>query len=420
VDKPENENYCATVVKIPVLVPLEGADRLLGVPLFGFQALVDLNHSVGELGIVFPAECQLSEEYARMNNLHAHGNLNDNPEAKGYLQDNRRVRAIKLRGHRSDCLFMPLESLAYTGYDLSELKEGMSFDRLGGHDICRKYVIKTKGPSTHVPQPKAFKRVDPHLFVEHFDTANYFRNQDKIAPDEHIYVTTKLHGTSVRLGNTSVLRKLKWRDAFAEKIGVKVSKREWDLVAGSRKVIKDPRNPGQAHYYSSDIWTSYLEKLEGLIPEGFLLFGEIIGYTPDGAAIQKDYTYSLLPGTRELYVYRVAVVNPRGVVVDLSWPAVKEFCAARGIKHVPELWSGPHCMFKAEDWLDSRFHDEGHDSPNLGPNKKLVDEGVCIRAERLVPYITKAKSPIFTSHETKLLDEGLEDLESAESYEEAA
>lgn len=46
-------------------------------------------------------------------------------------------------------------------------------------------------------------------------------------------------------------------------------------------------------------------------------------------------------------------------------------------------------------------------------DKKTVDEGICLRQEGLVPKILKAKSPIFLGHETKLLDEGVEDLESA-------
>ena len=101
-------------------------------------------------------------------------------------------------------------------------------------------------------------------------------------------------------------------------------------MAGSRKVIKDPHNPDQNHYYESDIWTAYLGRVEHLIPEGFIVYGEIIGSTPGGAAIQEGYTYHLPPGKHELYVYRVAMVNPKGVVVDLSWPQVRGSSAVTG------------------------------------------------------------------------------------------
>jgi hypothetical protein len=88
--------------------PLEDCDNVVGTPIFGFQAIVGKDSKPGDLGIVFPAESQLSEEYCRVNNLFRHGDLNDDESAKGYLEDNRRVKAMKFRGHRSDCLFMPL------------------------------------------------------------------------------------------------------------------------------------------------------------------------------------------------------------------------------------------------------------------------------------------------------------------------
>src|SRR4051794_7797380 len=112
-EAPENENYAAVVVSITRTVPLENCDNVVGTPLLGFQAIVGKDTQVGDLGIVFPAEVQLSNDYASRNNLHRHGHLNASPEVKGYLEDNGRVKALKFRGHRSDCLFMPLSSLAY-------------------------------------------------------------------------------------------------------------------------------------------------------------------------------------------------------------------------------------------------------------------------------------------------------------------
>lgn len=421
-DAPKNPNYAATIVKLPALLALEGADNLVGVPLYGFQAIVDKSHSVGEIGVVFPPEVQLDETFCKENNLFRHQEQNKDPDAKGYLEDNRRVRAIKLRGPRSDCLFLALESLAYTGANLGELAEGDTFDVLNGKEICQKYVIKTKGSGRQQQkQEKKFVRVDPRLFPEHFDSENYFRNSHLIPQDAWVYVTQKIHGTSWRGTRSLVLRKLSWRDRIAKRLGVKVLEQEWDAVAGSRKVIKDPNNPDQNHFYESDIWTHYLERVENLIPEGFIVYGEIIGYTPEGAAIQTNYTYDLLPKTCELYVYRVAVVNVRGVTVDLSWPQVRQFCLERDLKHVPDLWEGRHADLDAKDWLDCRFSDAGHENAlSLGPNQKLVDEGICIRVDGLMPTILKAKSPIFLGHETKLLDKGEVNLEDEGSVQENA
>ena len=37
---------------------------------------------------------------------------------------------------------MPLESVSYTGYDISKLVSGTKFSELNDHAICNKYVIR--------------------------------------------------------------------------------------------------------------------------------------------------------------------------------------------------------------------------------------------------------------------------------------
>lgn len=68
-----------------------------------------------------------------------------------------------------------------------------------------------------------------------------------------------------------------------------------------------------------------------------------------------------------------------------------------------------------EQWIDRRLNDEFRHALALGDNKKLVDEGVCVRADGLTPIILKAKSPIFLAHETKLLDQEVLDIETDQS-----
>lgn len=419
-EPPVNSNYAAVVVKLPHLLELAGCDNLLGAPLLGFQAIVSKDHAQGDIGIVFPAECQLDHDYASINGLYRHSEQNKDPDAKGYLEDNSRVRAIKLRGHRSDCLFMPLDSLAYTGVNIAEFKEGDTFDRLGDYEICKKYVIKTREPrSQKGRQEKKFERVDPKLFPEHLDSDNWGRSKHLIPDDAWVYVTQKLHGSSWRGSRSLVLRKLPLRDRIAKKLGVVVQEQEWDAIAGSRKVIKDVNNPLQQHWYSSDIWSAYLDRIEHLIPEGYIVYGELIGFTPDGSAIQQHYTYTMPEKTHELFVYRVAVVNPRGVMLDLSWPQVRQFCTERELKHVPDLWQGYHRDFDPDVWIERRFHDEGFvNALPLGPDKKLVDEGVCIRHDGLSPTILKWKSPSFVQMETKQLDKGIVSIEDEQSQSE--
>lgn len=429
-ETPKNKNYAAVVVKITALIPLENCDNVVATNFFGYQAVVGKNTQVGDVGVMFPAETRLSEEYCEMNNLYRHNDLNFDKTQKGYIEDNRRVKAVKFRGHRSDCLFMPLESVGYFGVDIRELKEGDEFDQLDGHMICEKYERPVRENRSQRAIDKSFKRVDKKFLPEHYDNEHYLRNQENIPGEEMIYVTQKLHGTSIRVGNTIVLTKPTILSRIAKFLGIKVQEYSFDYVYGSRRVIKDVNNPNQQHFYGADVWTEAGKELVGLIPENYLVYGELVGYTNEGAAIQKDYTYACLPGTNRLYVYRVAIVNAQGIVADLSWDHVREFCAQRGLLHVPELWRGFKRDFDVTKYLDQKFSDgmypvcnDGRtvaDIPVALSDDKMVDEGVCVRVDTLVPTIYKAKSPIFLQHETELIDKGAEDIEAEQSAEETA
>ena len=69
-NKPQNENYAAYIVEIKQIVPLENCDNVVSTPIFGTSVIVSKNTKVGEIGIYFPVETQLSESYLRNNNLY--------------------------------------------------------------------------------------------------------------------------------------------------------------------------------------------------------------------------------------------------------------------------------------------------------------------------------------------------------------
>ena len=413
--EPENLNYAAQIVRISALNPLENSDNLLGAPLLGMQAVVSNGTEIGTVGVVFVAGTQLSDEYTARNNLFRHAEFNEDKEKAGFIEDNRRVKAIKLRGNRSDALFMPLSSLAYTKVDLSELKVGDVFEELNGFEICKKYEVKRKSTPAHEKNKhKVFTRVDEKLFPRHYDTSQYYRALDTFKPYTEIIVTQKLHGTLLRFSNIPVARKLSVVEKVASKLGVRVQKTEYDHVYGSNRVIKDANNERQMHFYEHDIWTGAAKKYGDIVPENFVVYGELIGWTPDGAPIQKNYTYRVPHMTNDFYVYRVAQINGQGIMTDLSWDQLKEWTRDRGLKHVPELWRGKHQDFNPEEWLDTNYHDTLHGGyANAVPLDKEspCDEGVCIRIEGLAPYIAKLKSPLFFAHESKMMDEEALDME---------
>ncbi|QIS05891.1 hypothetical protein F5X71_29490 [Nocardia brasiliensis] len=412
-DTPKNANYAAVITSVKTVVPLPGRDRIVGLPMFGHQAIAQKGWAPGDLGVFIPAEAALSHEYATANNLYRNADLNEDPTQTGYLEDNRRVKAIKFAGHRSNALFMPLKSLAFTGIDTSQLREGDTFDHLNTIEICSKYEIRpprtTSTQGNAAPKPR---RVTERHFPKHIDTANYWRHNHLIAEDAYVWCTQKLHGTSIRVGNTLVARKLSWRERLAGRLGIQVQQTQYDNVYGSRRVIKDANDPDQNHFYDTDIWTVEGARLDGLIPAGYVVYGELVGWTPTGQPIQQGYTYQVPPGTAQLYIYRVTTVNPDGVTVDLSWPQVEEFCAGLGLNTVPLLWAGFAEDLDIDWWMNRRLHDEGHRrAVPLDPGT-TVDEGVVVRVDGLRPTLLKAKASEFFEYESRMLDEGIADLES--------
>lgn len=428
-ETPENNNYVATIVKLPeTRFSLTNLDNIEGASIFGYQVLVGKGSPAG-LGVFFPAETQLSDEFCYHNNLYRHADKNRFPDQKGYLEDNRRVRAIKFKGNVSIGLFMPLSSLAWTGIDVNDLREGDEFDKLNGKEICRKYQVKQKEGRAQQVVDRGFVRADKKFMPEHIDTEIFFKNWDKLNPEADVIITQKLHGTSIRVGNTLVNHKPTFVERIAQFFGAKIVKHEYAYLYGSRKVIKDANNPNQNHFYDVDMWSQEGKKLDGILPENYLLYGELVGWTSDGKEIQRDYTYGIPKGNCELYVYRIAIVNEKGLTTDLSWQQVKEFCEKNNLKYTPELAVVKAKTLFPDDkivdgnpfveiakYMDARYFDGGYrQALTLGGNKDIVDEGICIRQEGLTPKIFKAKAPKFLEHETKLLDIGDEDLESSQS-----
>ena len=214
----DNPNYAAEVVVVDRLIEFPELDNLRGVAAFGYQVLVSKDVSVGDRLVVFPAETQLHPQLAESFNLNRDSTLNADPTTVGYLEKNLRVRAIRLRGIRSDALALNADQFEALYGPLPE--PGVKFDTIGDFDLCRKYVVPVRtGTLGKSVQEKVWRRVEDKYLPEHPDTEQYFRNRDLIAPGETIVVTQKLHGTSCRIGYTIVRRKPTWLERVLVRLG---------------------------------------------------------------------------------------------------------------------------------------------------------------------------------------------------------
>jgi hypothetical protein len=432
IKEPKNVNYCATIAKVTNIIELDNCDNVAGAIVCGSHVIVSKTTQVGDIGVFFPIETKLSEEFLGNNNLYRKGKgCNVDKEASGYFEENGRLRAVKFRGHKSEGLFMPIECISFTmEKGFANIKEGDEFDELNGIPICQKYVVKHTQSSNWLSKKdkkiKKISRLVENQFHLHIDTAQLKKNIHRINPDDLVSITGKLHGTSAVFSNILVKRKLSIIEKCAKLLGAKIEETEYDYIYSSRNVVKNGfmKHKKDSGFYSTNIWEEWNEKIKELIPEGFSIYGEIVGYQGTGQWIQKGYDYGQEEGTSELYVYRITQTSMSGNVTELTRPEIDEFCKRVGLKTTPLFYYGfaenifPRLQME-ENWheklleyLDKTedFHMNNIKCPLN--NNEVPAEGCVIRIERMYgPTPFKLKNYAFYERETKLLDKGEEDIE---------
>lgn len=432
---PKNENYAAVVVEIKTLVPLEKCDNVQAAIIMGNQVVVSKDVKVGDIGLYFPLETQLSNVYLTVNNLYRKSELNADPKQKGYFEENGRIRCVKFRGHKSEGLFMPIESVSPFQPIGELIKLGDCFDELGGSEICRKYVIKTsKTPGLPGTGKKGKGRVAreskliDNQFRFHQDTSMLYKNLHMISPDNLISITYKMHGTSGISSYILCKKPLKWYEKALKWYGLNIVDTNYDYIYASRKVIKNSDlNPNAEHFYGEDIWGIAHEELKEHLQKGMTFYYEIVGFLPGGGNIQANYDYGCLPTHHAIYIYRITHTNVDGKVFEFSAKQVQDFCKKNGLNAVPELYYGEAANVATDTWWDylslsSKDTDFGdwfleHIKSQFNEKdchmctNKVPEEGCVIRVEELDFKSYKQKSNRFYELETKLLDKGESNIE---------
>ena len=391
--------HCGYIVKINELHKHSNADRLQIATIFGASVIVDLSAHEGDIGVYFPIDLQLSEEYCKENDLVRRKDENGNP-CGGYLDpEKRNIRALKLRGEKSEGLFMPLKSLAYTG--VTKYEVGEKIEVLNGHEICRKYIPRGNNRATagstgnktrkhHVP-------IAP-LFAEHVDTEQLVYNLDAFKPGDQIEITLKMHGTSGRTGYLPKFQGYKNKNPFYQKfidhgppsekaiiankfylkaIATATPIYNWGYVTGTRRVVLNDFEDGG--FYSSNAFREpHAKFFEGKLHKGETVYYEIVGFTTDGTPIMgsvpnsrvsdkkfskqygdttvfsygcdpkdwhciprnendSDNVVGYIVGSpqSDFYVYRMTMTNEDGDVVEYTPDFMRYRCEQMGAKCVP-------------------------------------------------------------------------------------
>lgn len=437
--KPKNSNYCAVVVKLKSFEELkkgpggkQDCDNVKATVIFGNSVIVSKDTAEGEIGLFFPAETQLGSEFLGENNLYRKTEFgNKDPKKVGFFEQHGRVKTMKFRGHRSEGLWIPIASVSFTGLDCSEFSEGMEFDTLEGVEICRKYAVPRNQTSEGKGTPREKRLSSSEVIKEgqfrhHYETLQLGKNSYRIRPDSLISITHKLHGTSAVFSNLLVNRQLFWYEKLAKKLGLKVREQEYAFIWSSRRVIKGiEQEINTSNFYKSDVWGEVGKGVKPVLAKGITVYGEIVGYTPDGAYIQKKYDYGCEPKTHRFYVYRVTSTNEDGEVIEFSWPQVKEFCVKKGLRVVPEYFFGfaqVNCGVENRDSDDGfgdiffkKLHGETQEKWCKFCLNEVPAEGFVVRLDGLnVSEAYKVKSFAFQKFETEALDAGVVDTETEE------
>lgn len=395
-------SYQGYITKLKNVRQHPNADRMKLADCFGNTVCVGLDAVENEIIIYFPTDGQLSVEYCEQNNLVRKKDENGN-NIGGYLDpDKRNVKAIKLRGEKSDGIVMPLSSIVYTGINLDDLNVGDPITVLNGHEICQKYIPRRQhrqGGYSEGNKTRKHKVPVAPLFMEHADTEQLAYNLDAFKCGDEVEITLKMHGTSQRTGYLPTLKG--YKKTFWEKITRKEGTPiyDWGGVSGTRRVVLEDYDGG---FYGSNAFREQHSKVfEGKLQKGETVYYEVVSFTDTGTPImsigkvpkeaqniygeEMIFHYGLSEGS-DIYVYRMTMTNEDGFVVEYTPDFMRYRCEQMGVKTVPVLWKGviPENLASADDptitpgeWIRN-VAERYYDGPDpIG--KTHVREGVVVR-----------------------------------------
>ena len=458
------QEYSCSIVQIDDVKPIEGSDFLGQSLVNGFPIVVRKDQvKSGDILFYAPIECELDSTFCKVNNLYEDNELNEDHDKKGYFNKYGRVRIIKLRGVPSMGYLFGLDEvnalLKANGHNTitdEDMVVGTDFDTIAGDLFVKAFVPRVK-ENTHVGKGNGhnrdkkleqFDRMIPGEFSYHYNTCQLEREVRNFSPDDNITVSVKLHGTSIIIGNIKV-REPKWGGWYTKFFEylpkfLRFTKEKYDYIYSSRTVIKNKsiNQSVTSGWYGTDVWAKYHDLFvsNDLLPKGMTIYGEIIGYTGDGKAIQKlgaAYDYGCKDGESKLMIYRISEALPDGTHYEWDVPQVLKWTEklvsehpgmAQHIHPIDILYTGKlgdlyPDLDKSNHWHENlleRMKNEKawfmEENEPLCTNK-VPREGVVIRKNGdVLKEAFKLKTMKFRFGEEKSVSAGNIDVEMLEGY----
>lgn len=401
--------YNVYITKVKNIRPAENADRLNLCEVFGNTTVVDKSVNENDLYVYLPVDGQISVEYGEANNLFRKKDAAGNSIGGFVDPDKRNIRAIRLRGNRSDGLVMPLSSLESFG-KTNSLREGDIVTVFNGHEIARKYVPQTKNNNVAATGNKKKLKIrtkELPFFVEHIDTPQLRFCMGAFKTGDIICLTEKVHGTSTRNANTLVV-------SHKQNLFHKIFKlrgreyKEYKYVVGTRRTVLENEKGG--FYGTNQFRMSWADRVNGKLNAGETVFGEIAGFfapnspimsrgdnkkTQDKEFIQKfgdtttfSYGCNEKEGQSKFFIYRMTYTSSDGYVIEYPWDLVKMRAEQMGFETVPEL---DRFIYTTEEDFINRIN-KWIDIPSTIDATHII-EGVVVRALNAPTFkVAKEKS----------------------------
>lgn len=402
--------YCGYIVQLQNLRKHSNADRLQCVDIFGNNVIVDMSYHEGQIVVFFPVDGRLSDEYALANNL-VRKKDETGKNIGGYLEpEKNNIRALKLRGEKSEGLVMPVETLS-SYVNIETLKIGDKITTLNGRLICEKYVPKrtsAKAENGKAKSKNISKKEKYPIFTEHIDTEQLMYNKAAFKVGDKCTITLKMHGTSSRHSSSIKCEQIKKN--FLEKLLRKEprTKKEWNYVSGTRRCILEDFDGG--FYGSNEFRKTWHDFFEGKLEKGETVYGEIVGYVDNHTPIMGScstsklqdkeakklygkemvFSYGCNPGENQCYVYRMTLTNEDGYTVEYPDWLMRLRCEQMGINCVPLFET-----FEYTSWEDLMERVEKYYDGVDPIGKTHIREGVVVRIENR-PKFTAFKHKNFT------------------------
>jgi RNA ligase (TIGR02306 family) len=351
--------------RVEELIPIPGKDRIEVAKIKGWNCIIEKGHRVGELAIFIPPESIVPENVVDALNL-------------GYLKKNGRVGTIKLSGVVSQGLVLWPSKLLHPEI-FSNIEEAVNYVVIGkqrfneGDNMAEVLGVKKYEPpeptfsigpkkesikeqwqkllakeitlrrfvtkSVGIIKDQYFtpkKKLNP-LFDKYTDIENVKHYNTVFKPGELVVMTEKIHGTNFRAGclpryvTGTLLRRL--YQYVMSSMGKK-----YEFVYGSHTVQKTMMN-SKTGFYAGDVYGMISDryKLKEIIPQDYIVYGEIYGTNPENKSpIQKHYQYGLTEDIDVMFFD----VKYKGRYLDFkeAWA----FFQKLNLPTVPVLYYGPY------------------------------------------------------------------------------